>query len=174
MTLPNNEVEQYQFLSDGNCAGLLAPNLYDSNRNLFTASGTRNPIPKLTFPASGSPSLLFRAKLDRPIDRVSIYLVRTVVEGAASKLNPVSFLLGVGMSCIEEPIGAAFFVAPTTTTDGGEICTVSGPVLFDSIAIAGNVPAAAAVPITYQLRLMADRIGACCTRTLTKGQYLVP
>lgn len=174
MTLPNNEVELYQFLSDGNCAGLLAPNLYDSNRNLFTASGTRNPIPKITFPAAGTASLLFRAKFDRPVDRFSIYLVRTVVEGAAPKLNPVSFIIGTGMSCIEEPVSAAFFVAPTSVTDAGMVCTVSGPQLFDSVAIAGNVPAALAVPITYQLRMMADRIGACCTITLTKGQYLVP
>lgn len=173
MTLPNDEIEKYQFLSGGNCAGLLGDNVYDSNVNLFTAR-KQVPVPRITFPATNVKAVVFRAYFDRPVDRASLYLIRTV-NVPDGKLNPVSLVLATGLPCIEEPAAAAFNVLPPLgMADGGMIATVSGPQLFTSIVIAGNVPAGGAVPISWDVRILADRIGTCCTITVTKGQFLVP
>lgn len=173
MTKPNDTIEKYQFLSGGGCAGLLPENVYDSNVNLFTAT-KQTPVPRLKFPAGNVAELVFRAIFDMPVDRVSLYLIRSV-NVAPGKLNPVSLTVATGLPCIEEPVQALpIVVSPPSPADGGMVVTVSGPQLFTGLAIAGNVPAGGAAAIEWDVRIMADRIGTCCTITVTKGQYLVP
>lgn len=164
---PNSALETFVFRSIRE----LGEGVYDSAENLYSARRA-GVAPVVLFPGGATVSApLFRCSFDRPVDRVSIYLMSTRVEATGVKFNPVSFVFAIGLPCIEEP-QPAVVLNPPSELDAGMVVTFSGPILFRSLSIAGNVPAGGDTRMTF--RILADRIGACCTPTTTKGAMVTP
>ncbi len=160
--IPSSEIELYEFVTDP----MFGNGVYDSAHNLWTPGRRKRSAIDVDIPIASDATVIWRAAFDRPVDRVSIYLVRSYQ--AAWVKRSIVFQVGVGLPCVEE-LQTAVTLSPNAGLDGGLVLTYSGPTLFRGVSISAYIAPPANAPLRQTFRVLADRIGTANTPNVVHG-----
>lgn len=167
----NNSVELYVFRRartsrDGlTSAGAPCDCAYDSRTDLWPANPSPSrcmpvPIPTLRGPVGATyPGAHFRATLDEPANRMSLYLASTtnMLNGALPKFG---VNIEAGLPFVEDFIAKVLTTLPTPDT-GGLLYTWQSTRLFSSITLTTRTDVAlVGTPVGVNLVVYLDRVCA--------------